>query len=105
MIRAFDSLATTLDRQPPEGDSLLEQAHRLMASPAARQAFDLAAEPSTVRERYGMRRLGQSCLLARRLIEADVPFVTALVPEVDLAGRRVVVADRPGLLTPLEDGD
>ena len=37
--------------------------------------------------------------------EALVPFVTALVPEVDLAGRRVVVADRPGLLTPLEDED
>jgi 16S rRNA processing protein RimM len=35
--------------------------------------------------------------------EALVPFVTALVPEVDLAGRRVVVADRPGLLSPLED--
>ncbi len=35
--------------------------------------------------------------------EALVPFVTALVPEVDLAGRVVVVADRPGLLTPLED--
>jgi 16S rRNA processing protein RimM len=37
--------------------------------------------------------------------EALVPFVAALVPEVDLAGRRVVVADRPGLLTPLEDED
>lgn len=35
--------------------------------------------------------------------EALVPFVTALVPEVDLAARRVVVADRPGLLAPLED--
>lgn len=35
--------------------------------------------------------------------EALVPFVTALVPEVDLGARRVVVADRPGLLTPLED--
>ncbi|WP_235530019.1 MULTISPECIES: ribosome maturation factor RimM [unclassified Nocardioides] len=32
-----------------------------------------------------------------------VPFVKALVPEVDLAGRRVVVADRPGLVTPLDD--
>lgn len=32
-----------------------------------------------------------------------VPFVAALVPEVDLAGRRVVVADRPGLVTPLPD--
>ena len=34
-----------------------------------------------------------------------VPFVTALVPEVDLAGRRVVVADRPGLVTPLPEDD
>jgi 16S rRNA processing protein RimM len=35
--------------------------------------------------------------------EALVPFVAALVPEVDLAGKRVVVDDRPGLVTPLED--
>jgi 16S rRNA processing protein RimM len=35
--------------------------------------------------------------------EALVPFVKALVPEVDLAGGRVVVADRPGLVTPLEE--
>jgi 16S rRNA processing protein RimM len=35
--------------------------------------------------------------------EILVPFVSALVPEVDLAGRRVVVADRPGLLAPLPD--
>ena len=35
--------------------------------------------------------------------EALVPFVSALVPEVDLAGRRVVVADRPGLVTPFPD--
>ncbi|CUR59819.1 Ribosome maturation factor rimM [metagenome] len=34
-----------------------------------------------------------------------VPFVTALVPEVDLAGGRVVVADRPGLVTPLPEDD
>ena len=33
-----------------------------------------------------------------------MPFVTALVPEVDLAGGRIVVADRPGLVTPLPDG-
>jgi 16S rRNA processing protein RimM len=37
--------------------------------------------------------------------EALVPFVKALVPEVDLAGGRVVVADRPGLVTPLPDDD
>ena len=37
--------------------------------------------------------------------DALVPFVKALVPEVDLAGGRVVVADRPGLVTPLPDED
>ena len=35
--------------------------------------------------------------------DALVPFVKALVPEVDLAGGRVVIADRPGLVTPLDD--
>jgi 16S rRNA processing protein RimM len=34
-----------------------------------------------------------------------VPFVHALVPEVDLAGRRVVVADRPGLVSPLPEDE
>jgi 16S rRNA processing protein RimM len=37
--------------------------------------------------------------------DALVPFVAALVPEVDLAGRRVVVADRPGLVTPLPEDE
>ncbi|WP_165069067.1 DUF1501 domain-containing protein [Paludisphaera rhizosphaerae] len=53
-----------------------QSAFRLMSSPEAREAFDLGREPSEVRERYGMTRLGQSCLLARRLVEAGVRFVT-----------------------------
>ena len=47
-----------------------------MTSPQAREAFDLSKEPQEVRERYGMNRFGQCCLLARRLIEAGVRFVT-----------------------------
>src|SRR5690606_905131 len=39
-------------------------------------AFELSREPQSVRERYGMTRFGQCCLLARRLIEAGVRFVT-----------------------------
>jgi hypothetical protein len=57
-------------------DANFESAYRLMTSPRAREAFDLAKEPSTVRERYGMNRFGQCCLLARRLVEAGVRFVT-----------------------------
>jgi hypothetical protein len=41
-----------------------------------REAFDLRREPASVRDRYGRNRFGQSCLLARRLVEAGVRFVT-----------------------------
>lgn len=57
-------------------DSNFEAAFRLMTSPQARAAFDLSKEPVEVRERYGMTRFGQCCLLGRRLIEAGVRFVT-----------------------------
>ncbi len=57
-------------------DSNFHDAYRLMTSTAAREAFDLSKEKKAVRERYGMNRFGQSCLLARRLIEAGVRFVT-----------------------------
>lgn len=57
-------------------DSNFTSAYRLMTSEQARRAFDLTQEPEKVRERYGMTRFGQSCLLARRLIEAGVRFVT-----------------------------
>lgn len=57
-------------------DENFQSAYRLMTSTQARDAFDLSKEPVEVRERYGMNRFGQCCLLARRLIEAGVRFVT-----------------------------
>jgi hypothetical protein len=57
-------------------DSSFHQAYTLMSSQKARAAFELHKEPQAVRDRYGMNRFGQSCLLARRLIEAGVRFVT-----------------------------
>jgi len=57
-------------------DSSFASAYRLMTSAKAREAFDLTKEPEKVRERYGLTRFGQCCLLARRLIEAGVRFVT-----------------------------
>src|SRR3954447_7771219 len=57
-------------------DANFEGAFRLMSSPRARQAFEIAGEPAAVRDRYGRTRFGQSCLLARRLIERGVRFVT-----------------------------
>src|SRR5688500_12245707 len=57
-------------------DSNFASAFKLMTSKAARDAFDLTKEPEAVRQRYGMTRFGQCCLLARRLVEAGVRFVT-----------------------------
>jgi hypothetical protein len=57
-------------------DSNFSAAFKLMASPQAREAFDVSAEPPPLRDRYGRTRFGQSCLLARRLIERGVRFVT-----------------------------
>jgi hypothetical protein len=57
-------------------DATFHQAYTLMSSQKAREAFELAKEPEDTRRRYGQNRFGQSCLLARRLIEAGVRFVT-----------------------------
>jgi hypothetical protein len=57
-------------------DEHFQRAFRLIASPASRDAFDLAHEPQPLRERYGASAFGQGCLLARRLVEAGVPLVT-----------------------------
>ena len=57
-------------------DANFAAAYRMMTSEKAREAFDLAKEPASVRDRYGMSRFGQSCLLARRLVERGVRFVT-----------------------------
>jgi hypothetical protein len=58
---------------------LYQQAHELLASPQCRLAFDLTREKESVRERYGHYRSGQACLLARRLVEAGVPFITVFL--------------------------
>jgi uncharacterized protein DUF1501 len=56
-------------------DGFKTQAFNLLASPQARAAFDLSREPAAVRDQYGRHHFGQSCLLARRLIEAGVGLV------------------------------
>lgn len=57
-------------------DTTFHQAYTLMSSKKARAAFDLTRESDDTRKRYGWNRFGQSCLMAKRLIEAGVRFVT-----------------------------
>jgi hypothetical protein len=53
-----------------------EKAFGLITSPQAKQAFDITNEDPRVRDTYGRHSLGQSCLMARRLVEAGARFVT-----------------------------
>jgi hypothetical protein len=55
------------------------RAYTLLSSGEARAAFDLKQEKDAVRDAYGRNRFGQSCLLARRLVETGVRFVTVSV--------------------------
>ncbi len=76
-LQAMDAATA---RSPEEtkvlADPAFQQAFGLMGSAEARAAFDLRQESREVRDRYGRRTVGQACLLARRLIERGVPFVT-----------------------------
>ena len=55
-----------------------QKAFEMLSSSNNREAFDLSAEPETLRDRYGRHRSGQACLLARRLVEAGVPLITVI---------------------------
>ncbi len=58
-------------------EAFYRQAWALLESKEARAAFDLAAEPNVMKDRYGRHSLGMSCLLARRLVQSGVRYVVA----------------------------
>lgn len=70
-------LLRTLDRHVPDAGytSAQEKAIRLLATAEVQKAFDLNREPPAVRDRYGRTTHGQTCLMARRLVEAGVRLV------------------------------
>ncbi len=77
LLKRIDDQRRLID-QAAEAQSLddyRERAFRLLSSASTARAFDLAAEPTPVRERYGRTQFGQCCLLARRLAEAGVPLI------------------------------
>jgi hypothetical protein len=57
-------------------DDYYRQGYDLVTSPESQQAFDIHSEPDKVRDKFGRKPFGQRALLARRLVEAGVPFVT-----------------------------
>ena len=76
LLGSIESNALNKDAKGRDWGDLREKAYDAMTRPEGREAFDMSREPIKVRERYGMHPLGQNLLLARRMVEAGVRFVT-----------------------------
>jgi hypothetical protein len=80
MLEKMDAFSRGVEESPVTAgrDAFYQQAYRLLTSPEAKSAFDLAAEKPATRDKYGHGKIGAGCLLARRLIEAGTRFVTVV---------------------------
>jgi hypothetical protein len=78
LLRHFDTTRRHLDPLPQVKamDRFSHEALEFVSGPTARRAFDIDKEDPRRRDRYGRHNWGQSCLLARRLVEAGATFVT-----------------------------
>ena len=78
LLKAVDSLSRQIEGndQIATYDEFQRKAAEMILSPDAQAAFDLEKESEKTREAYGKNEFGQSCLLARRLVESGVRFVT-----------------------------
>jgi hypothetical protein len=79
MLHTLEALQRSADAQPAAFaavDQHYRAALNLITAPETKRAFEIGKEDPRLRDRYGRTRFGQSCLLARRLIEAGVRFVT-----------------------------
>jgi len=80
--RMVDQQARLMDNPAARGfDAYYDKALAMLQSPRLRKAFNISEEPEVVREAYGRTTYGQSCLLARRLVEAGTKFVTVYFSE------------------------
>ena len=71
----FDGMRRSVDAQADAMDEFNRMAMNILTSPKVAEAFDISQESDATKDRYGRHRWGQSCLLARRLVEAGVAVV------------------------------
>lgn len=78
LLRAVDRLSSQIEGndQILTFDDFSRKASEMVLTPTAQTAFDIARENARTRDAYGRTEFGQSCLMARRLVEAGVRFVT-----------------------------
>ena len=75
LLKQFDGMKKGFDQQADALDEFNRRAFSILTSTKVANAFDISREEKKVRERYGRHRWGQSCLLAKRLVEAGVAVV------------------------------
>ena len=77
LLERFDQLTRLTESSAPARrlDAFYDRAIALLTSPETRGVFDVDREPVKLRNKYGRHHFGQCCLMARRLVEADVRFV------------------------------
>jgi uncharacterized protein (DUF1501 family) len=76
LLSELDAIRRKNDQtEQSKWDDTCKRAYALLTTPEARKALDLSREEEKTREAYGQTSFGQSCLLARRLVEARVPYV------------------------------
>ena len=80
VLAAVDTWQKQMESEPAAplqaAGTFYQKAYNLVTAPHAKKAFDIHTEDPRLRDRYGRNSLGQGCLLARRLLEAGVRFVT-----------------------------
>jgi hypothetical protein len=107
LLRGLDSPGSA--EGPSRMRAYQERVFELLSSDAVRRSFDLRQEEAKLRERYGRNRLGQSLLLARRLVESGVNFVTvfdghANAQEVNWDSHQTIFPRHRVLLEPADRG-
>jgi hypothetical protein len=105
LLQALDGTFKRFEGTPVQAsrDTFYNRAYDIISSPEAKKAFNIAEEPDKVRDRYGRTTFGQSCLLARRMVEAGVRFVTVAMGGWDTHSDNFKQL-RNELLTPLDNG-
>lgn len=98
MLSQLDEFQRVRDRSGGDVSArnrFYDQAFGLITSPSAKKAFQIDEEPAALRDRYGRCREGQSTLLARRLVEGGVRFVTVNFPGYDTHDKNFIELKSP----------
>jgi hypothetical protein len=105
ILERLDGLRRDNDTRLDDLDAYQQRAFEMLTGRSVAAAFDIAAEPGAVRDRYGRHTFGQGALLARRLVEAGTPFVTVNCVPWDHHGTPPQLKTEPGarqLIPPLD---